>query len=71
MPMRWVVILTAIFNACVAPALSFHYMLHGLTWDTPVEVAFQVSFYAFIGISAIIMANAVLYEPPRNWCVAC
>jgi len=67
LPMRWLLVLTAIFNACVAPALSLGYMLAGYTWDVPVHVAFQVSFYSFVGISAIILANAMIYEPPKNW----
>jgi hypothetical protein len=41
-------------------------MLAGFTWDAPVEFAFQVSFYSFIGLSVIVVANAAIYEPPRN-----
>jgi len=67
LPMRWLLVLTAIFNACVAPALTLGYRLAGYTWDVPVHMAFQVSFYSFVGTSAIILANVMIYEPPKNW----
>ena len=41
-------------------------MLAGYTWDVPVEIVFQISFYSFVGLSLIVLCNAAIYEPPRN-----
>ena len=68
LPMRWGLLFAATLNAIVAPVVASYWNDRvGGELGGPIETCYAFSFTAFVTVCTVVVINAVIHEPWRQW----
>ncbi|KAL1503893.1 hypothetical protein AB1Y20_012356 [Prymnesium parvum] len=69
LPMRWALLFSATLNAIVTPVVGLGYKLQvpGASLGLPIDSCISLAGVAFLSVTGVVLASAVLHEPPHRW----